>query len=35
VISFNQQLRTGLSGEDEETLRNLLARLQENVGERT
>jgi MarR family transcriptional regulator for hemolysin len=33
VISFNQRLRTGLDGEDEETLRSLLARLQENVGE--
>jgi MarR family transcriptional regulator for hemolysin len=35
VISFNQKLRTGLSGEDEETLRSLLARLLENLGERT
>ena len=35
VISFNQQLRTGLTGDDEDTLRSLLARLQENVSERT
>jgi len=35
VISFNQRLRTGLTGEDEDTLRSLLARLQENVSERT
>ena len=35
VISFNQQLRTGLTGEDEDTLRSLLARLQENVSKRT
>jgi MarR family transcriptional regulator, transcriptional regulator for hemolysin len=35
VISFNEKLRTGLSGEDEETLRSLLARLLENLGERT
>jgi MarR family transcriptional regulator, transcriptional regulator for hemolysin len=34
VISFNQQLRAGLSGEDEGTLRSLLRRLQDNVGER-
>jgi MarR family transcriptional regulator for hemolysin len=34
VISFNQQLRTGLSGEDEVKLRSLLGQLQENVGER-
>ena len=34
VISFNQQLRAGLSGEDEETLRRLLGQLQDNVGER-
>lgn len=33
VISFNQRLRTGLSGEDVETLRNLLGQLQDNVGE--
>jgi MarR family transcriptional regulator, transcriptional regulator for hemolysin len=32
VISFNQQLRAGLSSEDVETLRRLLLRLQENVG---
>ena len=35
VIVFNQRLRTGLAGEDEETLRRLLARLQENVREST
>jgi len=35
VISFNQQLRTGLTGDDEDTLRSLLARLQENVSKRT
>jgi MarR family transcriptional regulator, transcriptional regulator for hemolysin len=34
VIRFNQQLRAGLSGEDEGTLRSLLRRLQDNVGER-
>jgi MarR family transcriptional regulator, transcriptional regulator for hemolysin len=34
VISFNQKLRTGLTGEDEKTLRSLLARLLENLGER-
>jgi MarR family transcriptional regulator, transcriptional regulator for hemolysin len=34
VIGFNRQLRTGFSAEDEETLRGLLDRLQENVGER-
>ncbi len=34
VISFNQKLRTGLSGDEEETLRSVLARLLENVGER-
>jgi MarR family transcriptional regulator for hemolysin len=33
VISFNQQLRTGLAGEDVETLRSLLGRLQANVAE--
>ena len=32
VISFNQQLRTGLSGEDVATLRRLLSQLQSNVG---
>jgi MarR family transcriptional regulator for hemolysin len=32
VISFNQQLRTGLTAEDVETLRRLLSRLQENAG---
>jgi len=31
VISFNQQLRAGLSDEDEETLRSLLRQLQGNV----
>lgn len=35
VIGFNRELRTGLSGEDEERLRSLLGRLQENVSERT
>jgi MarR family transcriptional regulator for hemolysin len=34
VIGFNQQLRTGLSSRDEETLRRLLRRLQDNVAER-
>src|SRR5262245_28397440 len=34
VISFNQQLRTGLSAKDEETLRRTLHQLQDNVGER-
>jgi MarR family transcriptional regulator for hemolysin len=34
VISFNQQLRVGLSGEDVDTLRSLLGQLQDNVGER-
>jgi MarR family transcriptional regulator, transcriptional regulator for hemolysin len=34
VIGFNRQLRTGFSADDEETLRSLLDRLQENVGER-
>jgi MarR family transcriptional regulator, transcriptional regulator for hemolysin len=33
VISFNQKLRAGLSGQDEETLRSLLHQLQDNVGE--
>jgi MarR family transcriptional regulator for hemolysin len=32
VISFNQQLRTGLSSEDEETLRRLLHQLNNNVA---
>ncbi len=32
VISFNQQLRAGLSDEDVETLRSLFRQLQENVG---
>jgi MarR family transcriptional regulator for hemolysin len=32
VIGFNRQLRTGFSAEDEETLRSLLDRLQQNVG---
>jgi hypothetical protein len=31
VISFNQQLRAGVSGDDEETLRRLLRQLQDNV----
>jgi MarR family transcriptional regulator for hemolysin len=35
VISFNQQLRVGLSPEDVETLQSLLRRLRDNVGERT
>ena len=34
VITFNQRLRAGLSGEDEGTLRSLLHQLQDNVGER-
>jgi MarR family transcriptional regulator, transcriptional regulator for hemolysin len=34
VISFNQELRTGVSSEDEETLRRVLRRLQDNVSER-
>ena len=34
VISFNQQLRTGLNSDDEETLRGLLRRLQDNVAVR-
>src|SRR5262245_1114054 len=34
VISFNQNLRRGLTREDEVTLRTLLRRLEENVGER-
>jgi MarR family transcriptional regulator for hemolysin len=34
VITFNQQLRTGLSADDLETLRRLLRQLHENVGER-
>jgi len=34
VISFNQQLRTGLSTEGEDTLRSLLQQLRANVGER-
>jgi MarR family transcriptional regulator, transcriptional regulator for hemolysin len=34
VISFNQQLRTGLSADDLEALRRLLGQLQENVSER-
>jgi MarR family transcriptional regulator for hemolysin len=33
VISFNQQLRTGLSGDDIETLRSLLGRIHNNVGQ--
>ena len=35
VIGFNQNLRGGLSGDDEATLRALLRQLQANVGERT
>jgi MarR family transcriptional regulator, transcriptional regulator for hemolysin len=31
VIAFNRQLRTGLSGDEMETLRRVLGRLQENV----
>jgi MarR family transcriptional regulator for hemolysin len=34
VIGFNKQLRAGLSGKDEETLRRVLGQLQDNVGER-
>jgi MarR family transcriptional regulator for hemolysin len=34
VISFNRQLRAGLAGDDEETLRRLLRQLQENAGGR-
>ena len=34
VIGFNQQLRAGLSGKDEEALQSLLGQLQDNVGER-
>jgi MarR family transcriptional regulator, transcriptional regulator for hemolysin len=34
VIAFNQQLRTGLSRDDIETLRRLLGMLQENIAER-
>jgi MarR family transcriptional regulator, transcriptional regulator for hemolysin len=34
VIGFNQQLRTGLSGKDQETLRRLLRQLQDNVAAR-
>jgi MarR family transcriptional regulator, transcriptional regulator for hemolysin len=33
VISFNQQLRTGLADDDVETLRVLLGRLRVNVAE--
>lgn len=33
VISFNRQLRAGLSAEDVKTLRTLLGRLQANVSE--
>jgi MarR family transcriptional regulator for hemolysin len=32
VIAFNQQLRTGLSGDDIETLRRVLTQLQENLA---
>jgi MarR family transcriptional regulator for hemolysin len=34
VIQFNQQLRSGLSSDDIETLRRLLNQLQDNVGGR-
>jgi len=34
VISFNQQLRNGMSADDVEALRTLLRQLQGNVGER-
>src|SRR5262245_45889298 len=33
VISFNQRLRAGLDARDVETLRRLLGRLKENVGD--
>ena len=33
VISFNQQLRTGLTSDDEATLRTLLRQLQANVDQ--
>jgi MarR family transcriptional regulator for hemolysin len=33
VIQFNQQLRAGLGADDVATLRTLLGRLQDNVGE--
>jgi len=33
VISFNQQLRTGLTSEDEQTLRTLLHQLETNVDQ--
>jgi hypothetical protein len=32
VIAFNQQLRTGLSSDDIETLRRVLSQLQANVA---
>jgi MarR family transcriptional regulator, transcriptional regulator for hemolysin len=32
VIAFNQQLRTGVSNDDIETLRRVLGRLRENVA---
>lgn len=32
VIAFNQRLRTGVSSDDVETLRRVLAQLQENVA---
>jgi MarR family transcriptional regulator for hemolysin len=32
VIAFNQQLRTGLSNDDIQTLRRVLGRLRENVA---
>jgi MarR family transcriptional regulator, transcriptional regulator for hemolysin len=34
VIAFNQQLRTGLSGDDVETLRRVLGRLRETSADR-
>jgi hypothetical protein len=33
-IGFNERLRAGLGTEDVETLRRLLERLRENVGDR-
>jgi DNA-binding MarR family transcriptional regulator len=32
VITFNQQLRTGLSSDEIETLRRVLTQLRENVA---
>lgn len=34
VISFNQQLRTGIDRQDEEALRRLLTQLHDNVAQR-